>query len=181
MILRTRQLLYARSWCGCPVLLHPRHRLPLSRGGDPGTAGPSERLAAREPLAEARGGAAATAAARRCGAAAPPGAHPRPCSAPGPTPPAAAGAAALASVPAGAARYAAIKEVIMTNGADLFLIRSFIQMTSYLGIEEICRVSDGENRDLLERVSPVRWQPRVLMCCNFICICYVVVLCVQKV
>lgn len=133
MILRTRQLLSARSWCGCPVLLHPEHRLSLSRGGDPGTAGPRSGWAAQEPLAEARGGGAAAAAARRCGAAAPPGARPRPCSAAGPTPPAAAGAAVLASVPAGAARYTAIKEVIMTNGAGLFLIRSFTQMTSYLG------------------------------------------------
>lgn len=63
MILRTRQLLSARSWCGCPVLLHPEHRLSLSRGGDPGTAGPRSGWAAQEPLAEARGGGGSSSSA----------------------------------------------------------------------------------------------------------------------
>lgn len=85
------------------------------------------------------------------------------------------GAAVLGSVPARAARYAAIKEVIMTNGADLFLVRSFSQMTAISAVQGFCHVSEGENRDLPERVSPVRWQPQVLMCCHFMCVCYRVV------
>lgn len=85
------------------------------------------------------------------------------------------GAAVLGSVPARAARYAAIKEVIMTNGADLFLVRSFSQMTAISAVQGFCHVSEGENRDLPERVSPVRWQHQVLMCCHFMCVCYRVV------
>lgn len=174
MTLRMRQLLRARSWCGCPVLLHPGHRLPLSRVAasrarpDPGSSwrlgGASLKPAAEQQQPQQRGGAGRQLLL-----------VPTRGPAALPAPPAAAGAAVLGSVPARAARYAAIKEVIMTNGADLFLVRSFSQMTAISAVQGFCHVSEGENRDLPERVSPVRWQPQVLMCCHFMCVCYRVV------